>query len=713
MIDVPARVKDALRSGDYKKNYIIKLTDRELKYTSWWPYPYGEVCVVKFASQTDVYNFDNIPVGTITRISLPKPNTFDHLFLTDDNDRTVLYINSTITDFESYGEFEMTQEIKDRTTQFYATHLVAVEDMEGYPYFSVQMVIDNNNLVSESVKFDERMCSDTELKFGLCEGASVEFQYFDFQNIRDRHIGIDLDVQYKNEQNQLAWHTIPMGQFDVKECSRQASTGIIKATAYDKITSQYLDQDARSQIEQIIATGEQGVPNEASIYTILRGLLDDYAIPHSDYSEVQGQMVVDSTSIYGPVYYDVYEDDPPYSPAGDDYFKLWYLTVQYRPVSATSYETNEYYKYEINTPAIWNVFKDVLDREYSIDGTYYPITGPDEYIRRTNPNTGTYEYNFFKYFAEHAFNNPSYDDPKFEGGVVSSGGLDLIISANKDAAVETGSLTNSFLRFKIPFFITAQADPEDWPALIAARDARYNEIVAALGSIKMAKIYKLNTSDIENKRLTIDEFLKITNPVTLRDLQTAVFELDCQYGKLDRVSNLFSGIELNNGALYPRDNLYPSDGLFPMGTSEAGYPSMYSKLWADEGNVRSFRYLIITYKTTETIEGQVQEVEKTLQRTVNANGTDDYNMSDNWLFRNLVWTAADVGDYADAMVTKMQNIRWFPFEMWCAGLPYLEAGDEIEIQMNEGTYKSYVLRRTLNGIQNLQDEMINGTLDIF
>ena len=51
--------------------------------------------------------------------------------------------------------------------------------------------------------------------------------------------------------------------------------------------------------------------------------------------------------------------------------------------------------------------------------------------------------------------------------------------------------------------------------------------------------------------------------------------------------------------------------------------------------------------------------------------------------------------------------------MWCAGLPYLESGDAIEIRMKDGTYPSYVLRRVLNGIQNLQDEMINGTLDIF
>ena len=140
---------------------------------------------------------------------------------------------------------------------------------------------------------------------------------------------------------------------------------------------------------------------------------------------------------------------------------------------------------------------------------------------------------------------------------------------------------------------------------------------------------------------------------------------------------------------------------------------MYSKLWADEGNVRKFRYLIITYKGTETEGGQTREVEKTLQRTVDENGTDDYNMSNNWLFKNLVWTDEEVGDYADAMVAKMQNLTWFPFEMWCAGLPYVETGDELEINVNGEAYTSYVLRRNLRGIQNLQDEMINGELDIF
>ena len=103
----------------------------------------------------------------------------------------------------------------------------------------------------------------------------------------------------------------------------------------------------------------------------------------------------------------------------------------------------------------------------------------------------------------------------------------------------------------------------------------------------------------------------------------------------------------------------------------------------------------------------------TLQRQVNSDGTDDYNCSDNWLFRNLIWTSEQIAQYADVMVAKMQPITWFPFEMWGAGLPYLETGDQIEIPLGEETYTSYILQRNLKGIQNLQDTYINGTLDIF
>jgi hypothetical protein len=198
--------------------------------------------------------------------------------------------------------------------------------------------------------------------------------------------------------------------------------------------------------------------------------------------------------------------------------------------------------------------------------------------------------------------------------------------------------------------------------------------------------------------------------VTLRELQSAVFETSAEFGQLDRVTDLFCGVTLSRERLFPADDLYPSDTLYPQGTSESTFKSMYEKLWTDSVGEQTFRKLYITYKG---LDEEQKEKEFVLERTVNADGTTDYYCDDNWLFKNLIWTEQQVGDYADAMVLKMRGIKWFPFEMWSAGLPYIEVGDELEIISKDGTYTSYVLQRSLNGIQNLKDTYINGSLDIF
>ena len=58
--------------------------------------------------------------------------------------------------------------------------------------------IDNDNLVSESVNIDERMCSGDTIKFGLCEGSSLELQYFGLENIIGRRLQAFIDVNYND-----------------------------------------------------------------------------------------------------------------------------------------------------------------------------------------------------------------------------------------------------------------------------------------------------------------------------------------------------------------------------------------------------------------------------------------------------------------------------------------------------------------------------------
>lgn len=53
---------------------------------------------------------------------------------------------------------------------------------------TIDFTIDNNDLITESVKIDERMCSDDNIKFGLCEGTRIEFECYGIENITGRRL---------------------------------------------------------------------------------------------------------------------------------------------------------------------------------------------------------------------------------------------------------------------------------------------------------------------------------------------------------------------------------------------------------------------------------------------------------------------------------------------------------------------------------------------
>lgn len=528
----------------------------------------------------------------------------------------------------------------------------------------VDFTIDNDNLVSESVSFDERMASGTTIKFGLCEGTSLEFQYFGKDNIYGRRIYAEVDVYYP-ENGSLSSVTIPMGYFTVDACSRQASTGIIKVTAYNKLKSDVLDSRAN---DILIEAYNDGVNNpyiqNVTINYLLSYILENYAI--------DDRITLESTYVADDFFSDIERyDDPVWA-------ESWlYSSISVRcNVDSSFISSNHVSGYNKVTIRNIQAFKQAL-RDY-FSNLPQP-SGVDLFDQGLTCQLKIrYETNSYYYLDLNTYTQDEAVTPYIENVNTGYGYFQLKFPAGVPDAYQS-------------------IQPEDY--------TRAEQFF----SILEIKIEKQNpSSPLGNEIIGSD--ISTWSDVTLRDLQSAVFEVGCLFGRLDRVTDLFAGRELNRSRLYPADTLYPLDTLYPSGGEQASFRSMYSKLWADEGNIQKIRNLIITYKGLDEND---QEKEYKLQRQVNADGTQDYNCSDNWVFKNMVWTAQQIADYADIMVGKMQGLTWFPFEMWCAGLPHLETGDEIEIILGEDTYISYILTRTLKGIQNLQDTYINGTLDIF
>ena len=538
---------------------------------------------------------------------------------------------------------------------------------------TVDFAIENDTLVYESVKFDERMCSGDTLKFGLCEGSSLEFQYFDHPNITGRQLQCFIEVQYIDADGDPDWHTIPMGFFTVKKCSRQASTGIQKVTAYNKLQSEYLDAKANQMLIDEINAQPSGLFDEKSIsvFKALEILLDTYQI-----RTFNGEKTVPVMDDFVGLSVDLHQVIT--TRYGGNYYRVFNITVHFVVPASPN---NIIFIYELEQ--LQNKVHTVLDGKK--DGMNNPLYNNHNYdIRGSSWCVADNE----RYKALDGLLYP--DETHYESDVfnnVTSFTMTFPIACeySETNAARTVSST----------------EWQDFKALATSwiEDIEQTE--------NLITFWEVDASPFEVMRLTADD---IKTDITLRDLQAAVYETQCQYGQLSRVTDLFEGVELNHLALYPADTLYPANNLYPGGVSETSFRSWYSKLWTDTVGEQSFRNLIITYKG---LDGNNVPTDFVYETVVDPDGTTDYIMDDNWLFRNLIWTQADIESYAAAMVTKMQSIHWFPFEMWAAGLPYVETGDMIEIMADDETHTSYVLQRQLSGIQNLQDTYINGTLDIF
>lgn len=736
MIEVPERVKDALRQGNKRKEYEITVR--------------SSYDVVTYA---DIFTFN-----TISDIcNVPKVGTFE--WYAEGFEGLVGYYSIEKTDGTTVtGDITVGAEIDcgyGDTLTVTSMNVMPIILRQKFveSEMRVDFVIGNDNLVKESVKFDERMATGKDLKFGLCEGSSLEFQYFNLPNINNKQLEVIVKIQYTDSENEDAWYSIPMGFYTVDQCPMQFNTGIYKVTAYNKLRSKYLDQKANALIED--AFSDLGMGQTVKFYDLRRMLLNDYEIEYYNenipieytVSLKIGRCSAQSFTFKGrygfntPLSWFQYEQEvheypPPPAPS--------FPSVLYTFSASTVYEAtlNPEKGYVLSImdtieeyeEAVYNTIIDVINKSMTVSGQSYVNAMMSSRNGKYGDNYGGWSDFCGVVLTKEDNSTERYSTIGFKKSATGVVGTfdDLrlkTLSGYKYISIHIPSRLNfgedkEVATYWVDYYFTANPNSRNhpyWPygyyyGNNYSHDYYYdrycfmypntNEAVEEEDCINFIKTYEVNLSDAD----FIDVDPKSLADITLRDTLTAVYELDACYGKLDRITDLFAPIELNQGGLCPQDTLYPADGLYPQGNMLHPFPSSYSKLWTDTVGEQSFKYLIITYKT---IDGG-QETERTLQRTVNVNGTTNYNMSDNWLLKNLVWTAEEVGAYADAMVEKMRDIRWFPFELWGVGMPHIEPGDAIEITDKNGdTHTSYVLQRQLNGIQNLQDTYINGELDIF
>lgn len=85
-----------------------------------------------------------------------------------------------------------------------------------------------------------------------------------------------------------------------------------------------------------------------------------------------------------------------------------------------------------------------------------------------------------------------------------------------------------------------------------------------------------------------------------------------------------------------------------------------------------------------------------------------YTMGDNFLIQNMKYSPEAINMILRRVANHLSDISYYPINVKTRGLPYLRAGDKINIQVNNEVIHTYILERTISGIDHLEDSIGDG-----
>ena len=172
----------------------------------------------------------------------------------------------------------------------------------------------------------------------------------------------------------------------------------------------------------------------------------------------------------------------------------------------------------------------------------------------------------------------------------------------------------------------------------------------------------------------------------------AICEINACFGHINRNGN-FKYIYLTPiaGGLYPSESLQPSETLYP---SE---PNTYQ--------LNKDMYISATYEdfVTEKVNKlQIKQEENDIGVVV-GNGNNSYVIQDNFLIYGK--SSTELQSIAEKIYNVIKEIYYKPFNATARGNFCLEVGDSITLVTKYHGVMSYVLERTIKGIQALRDDL--------
>lgn len=572
--------------------------------------------------------------------------------------------------------------------------------------------LNNSDIVAESVSFRESICSQQYFRFGLTEGAMVEFECVGVPDIYGVHIqcAIEIDISslgaefiadhteqallaagtegpsteagvgisaeyYGNDFLQpgicffpdgTAAYRIPYGDFVVKSCPRNhQQMAHRRVTAYAKtFTNNY----AMSAFEQWWQAAP--ITDETKTFNVTDFVATSTNVLLPDYDTS-----VDKTALFTA-------DTPPVMPLGLSTGPILRPTLYTLFVTPTEYYTADDDAMKANA----DVVQMVLNRNRGVyEGMIEDIRGLlEQYdIQRA----GGYGESFntipdmlksicivsqagFSYIlvysdtmssgsifgtAETTVLNPNY--PSASGYGIWSIATAVTVQLF-EGSLETPSGTPIFERH---YDIMESFEAYGWK--ISSRDILESQTFTANATLQ----YEVTTVNPHTEYTYYNSF-------SFAKILNGYLELNAQFGTQDR-TNRYKVMRIADGGT---ENVIPSE---------------YESIWWDDYTVNDVG--AVSYNFADSSSGRHQF----------GNGESSYSMYDNGLLQALPeLTKQNVDAIIDArFVPHLGDVTYTPSDIDLMAMPWIEAGDMISATAEDGTIVNIlVMQQQISGIQTLK-----------
>jgi len=574
--------------------------------------------------------------------------------------------------------------------------------------------ITNDNVVQESVKFTESLCSQSTFKFGLAEASVLEFETVGVGNMYGMTIEASIEIDCSSlsaaDKATIAagtwdgtWDSVnsvfsvPYGTFRVDSCPRDHQSMAHRAvTAYDPSFFSVV-----SPIEQLkLKVGSKDSKEySTSIQNLFFSLSNDKnALLANGYTRTA---ITPKAASYTPSasafsYVPVLATQP----SRQSMVGGWYaIRVEFGRT------LNRFSAGKTTTPTITGGFDVPKNAIFSLEiGQGYfswfdtAIQFIESSLQVDYDKINEFGFETLEDYIKNDIKNVSdWADPEMIFAPMS-----YTIAGNDYAADPSKIKITGNIDVFYPYLNDSQLMTISIPDEIRIReygsqstlvDSITYDMTSLYGST--FKFYEYQTSAAETSialaatgdrkytlnatTYTINTFI---NSYDSKKVAQGFLEIIAKFGK----SNRFGGMEIvdldsNNPCSIHQEN--------------------YSECWWDEYDVDPIGTVTVIFKDKDD-DGN--EKENTTDIAV-GDGQSVYNMTDNEMLKALSNSSLqNVTTIINSFFApSLDTVTFTPIELTMQGWPWLEAGDALEITAEDGTVvESYALRVEMSGIQHLQ-----------